>query len=410
MFPTWSYLGLTYKPRSFPFLLGTVIFCILPAIWVPLFITRPTMIVYWILYLMTYIPMVIGISLAGYFTLEQVYFFNFTLLASFFLNGIGYKIRLYNLKRPYLNTKLLWSIVFIFSAFLFTYTVYIFRGNLKLVGLFSDRLYEARFSGREIEAVSVLVGYFILWLSNAMFPIMFGFGIVKKKYLLLIFSIIGQFILYMTMANKTFILSMGFMLFIFFIYKYSKIFGFAFTLILTAPLLFLSFTQAYLQGNVKLFFLPFSSLIVTRALATSTFTSIYYYDFFKDHPYTYFSHINIINKVIQYPYSDPLGIVVASQFSDIEKYNANATFYLTDGLAALGLLGMPLIAVICSILFYAIDSISKKQNYALLVMLLSCFSINLMNVSIFTSFLSGGLFLIILFLLYLKPSNTFKYN
>jgi hypothetical protein len=406
--PAWSYLGLTYKDRGLFHLFQTLIFCSFPAFWMPQSIIRSSMIIYLILYVMTYIPMVIGVNLAENFSISQTYYFNFILILSFYLVGIGYKFRLYYFKRPYLELRLFWSIVFLLTIVLLIYTLYVFKNHLKFIGIFSENLYDIRFSGREIEAESMTVGYFILFLANSLLPFIFAFGIIKKQYFLIIFSSICQILLYMTMANKAFVLLPIFMLFIYILYIKFKRFEIAFISIITFLLIFLSFTQIDYNDELKLFFLPLSSLFVTRTLATSTFNSIYYYDFFLNNPYTYFSHLNFLRKIINYPYDDELGIIVASHFSDIDKYNANATFFITDGIAALGIFGMPIIALACSALFYLLDSITKKHNRALIILIFSSFTINLMNASLFTSFLSGGIFLTILIIIFLNPSSSYS--
>jgi hypothetical protein len=180
-------------------------------------------------------------------------------------------------------------------------------------------------SGREVEAESKVVGYFILFLANSFLPFIFAFGIVNRKLFMVFFSFTCQILLYMTMANKAFVLSPVFMLFIYILYVEFNNFELAFICVITSLLIFLSFTQINFGENIKFIFLPITSLFVTRTLATSTFNSIYYYDFFLNNPHTYFSHINIFRKIFAYPYLDDLGIVVASNYSNIPNYNSNAT-------------------------------------------------------------------------------------
>ena len=79
-----------------------------------------------------------------------------------------------------------------------------------------------------------------------------------------------------------------------------------------------------------------------------------------------------------------------------------AHFWATDGIAALGLFGVLLASGICALLFWVIDSLSQRHDpqAAALVMFYAVYS--LANLSIFTTFLSGGLGLLII-LLYLMP-------
>src|SRR5687767_7415282 len=61
--PQWGYFGIFNRPLDNWAMLSTVLVCGVPAIWMPIKIRRPTMFLYWALYLMTYVPMIIGVNL-----------------------------------------------------------------------------------------------------------------------------------------------------------------------------------------------------------------------------------------------------------------------------------------------------------------------------------------------------------
>jgi hypothetical protein len=145
--PSWSYLGLSYEERGFLHIFQAIIFCLLPYFWIPKSIIRPSMIIYFILYVMTYIPMIVGVNLAKNFSITQIYIFNFVSLISFYLNGVFYKIPLLYLRKPHFENRLYWSIVFLSTIGLMLYTLYIFRNHLTFIGIFSDSLYDVRFVG-----------------------------------------------------------------------------------------------------------------------------------------------------------------------------------------------------------------------------------------------------------------------
>ena len=79
--------------------------------------------------------------------------------------------------------------------------------------------------------------------------------------------------------------------------------------------------------------------------------------------------------------------------------------YITDGIVAVGLIGMPIIGLVSCGVFYLIDSAAKQHNVVFTSLLLSYAGLNIMNVSIFTSIISGGLFLTVIFLFFLKPTK-----
>jgi hypothetical protein len=86
-----------------------------------------------------------------------------------------------------------------------------------------------------------------------------------------------------------------------------------------------------------------------------------YADFFTTHPHTYFTHVGLLSKLIpyNYPYNERLGYVIADYVlkhqtgGDIE-YNAN--LFATDGIAALGNVGVVIIGIVLGFMLRVIDT------------------------------------------------------
>jgi hypothetical protein len=407
IYPNWEYLGYSYNEAytyDYSYLSIIVIICSVPTLWMPTLLSRPSMIVYWMLYLMTFIPMIIGVSLSDHFNFNEIFKFDFFVLISFFITGLGYYIKLYNFKPSLLHRKIFWRYFFLITILFLGYTVFIFRNSLTFVGIFASDLYDFRFNGRDIEIQYPLVGYIILWLSGAFFPFILAIGIVDKKKIMILISIFGQVILYMTMANKAFILSIFFMWMIYYFMKKTKNAGATLGIFLCFLTFLFTFSQEYFIDDLKLMFFPFTSLFLIRTIGVSSLTSNLYYHFFKTHPHTYYSHVSILNKFIPYPYkNEMIGVVIGEHYTSISRFNVNANMYITDGLVAIGLGGMPIVGMACCIIFYFIDSVSKNHNILFTSLLLSYAGLNMMNVSLFTSVISGGLFFTVIFLFFFNP-------
>ena len=138
--------------------------------------------------------------------------------------------------------------------------------------------------------------------------------------------------------------------------------------------------------------------------------SIYYNLFFENHPYLYFSHISGINKIVEYPYQQQIGIEVGSYFTSFDNFNANANFFITDGLSSIGLLGIPVVGIICTIVFYIFDATSSTKYKLLPILLIANSTIVLMNVSLFTALISGGLFFFIVLMKFGAKTINLKNN
>jgi ABC-type uncharacterized transport system permease subunit len=93
---------------------------------------------------------------------------------------------------------------------------------------------------------------------------------------------------------------------------------------------------------------------------------------------------------------------VGSFYSGDPTLDANAHFWATDGLAAWGLWGILLVSVVCALVFWVLDSTAKGHDLRFTALVVTFEALNLANVSLFTSLLSGGLGLLMIFL-YFAP-------
>lgn len=158
-----------------------------------------------------------------------------------------------------------------------------------------------------------------------------------------------------------------------------------------------------LGGDDSLFFVLLS-LVFMRTFGSSGLTTAWYHDFFLRNPLTYYSHIKGISWFVLYPYNNPLGIEVGSFYSGNPTLDDNAHFWATDGLAAWGLSGVLLVSIVCAFVFWLFDSTARGHDLRFATLLVTFEALNLGNTSIFTTLLSGGLGLMMIFL-YFAPQN-----
>jgi hypothetical protein len=101
--------------------------------------------------------------------------------------------------------------------------------------------------------------------------------------------------------------------------------------------------------------------------------------------------MNIVNSLVyKYPYKRPLGFIVGEYFSGNDAYNANANFIATDGIAALGPLGIIIIFLIFSIILKILDSVTRNSNQKFAYLSSVYFIMTLLNISLFTTFFLVG--------------------
>lgn len=146
-----------------------------------------------------------------------------------------------------------------------------------------------------------------------------------------------------------------------------------------------------------------ASFLIMRTQCVGGWLTDLYLHFFENNPYTVYTHINFIGKLtMAYPYDEPLGRAVA-----YGSFNANANFWLTDGYAALGIVGV-IIMILCFVVFKGVmNSISLRYKKIVVVAMLFAIS-GFLNVSLFTALITGGFALIYLIFLFVKIPSLEK--
>ena len=281
------------------------------------------------------------------------------------------------------NSKRFGRSLFIGNLVLITYLVVTFRSSLSFVSF--DNVY----SHRENLVISTpLTGYLILWNTYLISPLSLITGLLNKNKALIFIGVLGSFIVYGINASKIVLFIP--ILIISFYYVKNKTTDF----LKNISIIFSCCMLILLAISSKFFML--SAVILMRTFGISGLLTYQYFEFFKDNPYTYFSHINFVNFFTQmYPYGNlSLGMAVSRFFDEDSIANSNANFLATDGYSSLGGLGVIIVCVLFVWFLNFWTSSSKDMN--LMTFMLIPFSFIILNVGLFTSIFSGGfLFLVI---------------
>ncbi|MGE0458959.1 MAG: hypothetical protein AB7O56_12235, partial [Bauldia sp.] len=131
-----------------------------------------------------------------------------------------------------------------------------------------------------------------------------------------------------------------------------------------------------------------------------------YADFFTANPHTYWSHVNFVATLINYPYTLPLGYVIGTHLVGGAGFNANASFWVTDGIAAFGYAGIVLIGGVFGFLLAIANRLVPADRLVFGALLAIPFVMFLANTSLFTSLITGGGLLIAILLLYGAPQRS----
>ena len=356
-----------------------------------------------LIYLLLYVPTIITFSFAWKYQMLELYYIYFVFLVSMLIIFIPNQIYI-NGGKSVQKFKILdiRSLIFVSSALIIVFIIK-FQSTMKIV-TWGDEMYELREINSDL-GLDFYSRYVSGWLVFVLMPFIFVYGLIynNKGYLYIIAFF--TLIMYMILAAKIVVLLP---VFIYVIYKLFIKFQLSnffnntvkFLILISITLLLLNL----FVDNEIYFYIP--SMLFMRTIGNGGLLNFWYFDFFSNHPITYFSHVNIINFFTNnYKYGEiGLGKVVGTHYWS-STMNANANFWATDGIASLGLIGVLFISLVLSLLLIILNFITdlNKNNFHILVLL--PFLASLTNTSLFSSILTGGLFLIMILFLILKNPN-----
>jgi len=345
-------------------------------------------ILYTIFYLLLYIPIMITF-LNHYETEWKIFINQLPFLLGFVIMFKIAGLRKMNIKKLNLKPPKI-GILIAFTLFIIAVLFIEFRSTYSFVS-FED-VYSQREKGADSSLVS---GYFTLWLTYFIGPVLVAMGLIQKNKRILIFGTLSIIFVYGINASKIALFIPFLIMFLYYIKQKGKD-------------VFQAITAVFSSVCLIAYWLPsqyfmISAVILMRTFGISGLLTYQYNEFFKANPFTYYSHINIVNFITgNYPYDQDLGFVVSSYFFESDN-NANANFLATDGIASFGVIGVIIISIIFGIYMLYTKSLIDKKSSLFVGLVFISFSFIILNVGLFTSLLSGG-FLFLNIYLYLYKS------
>jgi hypothetical protein len=324
-----------------------------------------------------------------------------TLFAGLGIIGLGYKLPLLAFRPPRLRARRFWLGVGVLASAAALCVAVAFRHQFRIVS-FAD-IYDVRLGADDVMA-GTLLNYPLMWLYGAINPFLMGWGLYHKKMAFFLAGSFGQLIVYGVLGTKASVLSIFFTAGFYFLLRGNR-FPFAVKLTWCLAALVAGLCLVFVAGDqdpgVLLFMML--SVVMMRMLSLPALAFAQFHGFLQIHPHTYFSHVKGISWLIHYPYGSlSVGGAVGDYYYNDYRMDQTTHFWATDGLASFGLPGVLLISVFCVLVFWMLDSVSERNDPRLAALLISYTAYNLANVGLFTTLLSGGLGLSMVFL-YLMP-------
>lgn len=243
-----------------------------------------------------------------------------------------------------------------------------------------------------------MFGYFVSWMTKAVIPWLFMMGLYKKDFFMIIYSALFQVLYYMILGHKAPMLMMGIIIAVFFLSKYKVLLSIAYVGAVggTALGTIGGFVERTSGAKTSIIF---NTILGERTLFIPALIKYQFYDFFSVYPKAFFSD-GMIGKLLSETnlYKNSLGFTIFSYNNAGSLAAESNTGYLGDSFAQLGFLGMVLIGILVILLIKFISSYQTYIPTEILCCMVGCFVVTLNDAAFFTSFLTGGLWLLLVML------------
>jgi len=402
--PVYESWGSSENATPITYLLVSWILSVLPSLWMPVKLDRPSQFLFLIQYYVIFIPacFVLYNSSIPYIPPENVFnlvlllFAGLSIIQSTYFLDLGRPISLQ------IKSWLYWRTLFIVMIGFICYTIYSFVGNFRLANL--EEIYTVRSAlADSVEDSGSRFGFYAqMWLAGFFFPLYAGLAMYTGRRWMLLFVAAGYLLLFGIGGSKSTILTFFYFPVIFCSLKLVKNYR--------IPLLIFSFCILISLGFLlDIFELTeisywYVAIVNYRIWGIPALLIGQYYEFFSQNPVTYMSHVSGINYFISYPYDMDLPRIIGTYFYGF-PVGSNAGFWAGDGIASFGPHGIIFISTICAIIFWVFDNIAKRFVCDFVIIAMAFIATSFGNISIFTLISSGGFGLLIIALAAMPASR-----
>jgi hypothetical protein len=405
LYPTWDYFGFHYEPPLWPYLALAWALSVTPSLWMPIKLTRPSQLAYWVLYITVFIPSMFVPLYAGLGAPNEIIQLMVALYAGFAIMGGCYRIQLLRLDPARISRRAFWKGFSLIAGTLAIWMIVVFRGHMQFLSF--NNIYDLRDIQNDISEGS-LVNYAFMLLTGAVNPFLMAWGLFYRRRWLFLAGVLGQLLVYSVGGTKGSILSIAFISGFYVLFRVGRhpfalklVFG---TLALVGGLCVSYVLAGYNPEPLQLHWVALF-VVLMRTFSSNGLMTAWYYDFFQSNPHTFYSHVRGVNWFVHFPYERTAALEIGSVYMGGNDADPTAHFWAIDGIGALGLPGVLLISAFCGLVFWALDSAAQKHDPRLAALVTCYAAYNIANISIFTSLYSGGLAILIL-ALYLMPAEA----
>lgn len=395
VFPIFGYEGFQYHPISQGYQLAAWILAILPSLWMPAILDRPSRVIHWFLYLAVVIPAIF----VGLYTLDPATIFPFVLsiFGAFCLLETIYRVPLAKIPLIEIPMPAYAAAVGLLLVLMLVILGSRFGFHFNWVDL--ANVYQVRGEFNQATNNAAYLDYVVEWLGNAVLPVITANAVHRANSYLLAVAICGELLCYSITGYKSIIFSL-LLIFLLRILLHSKGKRFGFYMTWGGALLMASSILAASYHSL----VKYTALFSVRLIAAPGMLSAYYFDFFHRNLKAELGH-SILHSLVKYPYPfDPPRMIGLIYFGSA-RADANAHIW-ADAYSNFGYSGILVFTLILGAILWVYDSVSiTAGNRIIATLMLAVPAITLTNSGLLTTLWSHGMFLALV-LVYLHPSEA----
>lgn len=382
---------LRYSPPPHYYEVAGFALALLPALWIPVRLNRPSHLAYWILYLTVcaptmFIPFhVMSCPPDRILTLSATICGLFALLA-WIASGPPISVR-----PPNLAPKDIIRGAIMVTGLLILLVGYVsgFKVNFSL-----ENVYDRRLEAREIVVGGGLTAYAMATLGSAVSPLLMAFGYVNKMPIALACGIAGVLSLFSFAGTKHDLAAPVYLVGVLCLMQKREQSPGAIVGIAATFLICLSVAHYFATGDntISVYFIRRSFFV--PALLTSL-----YWDFFDGQSHIYYGD-SFLRWLHASPYQLPMARLIGEVYLHSADANANANVW-ASGFGHAGFIGMTVSTIVLGLLFRVIDGFARTVDLRVVSLMISLFALSWSNGAIETSLLTYGVLPSILLLHFL---------
>ena len=397
--PVFAFWGLGFREIPPAYFWSAVILCVAPSLWMPVEFTRPSQLLFYLQYFVIFIPasFIVYYSTRPALPLDLAARIGLMMFMGLLIMQTAYVLPLRAIRVLRLTPSAFWLLFTVTGAILLGYVVVRLSANFQLANF--DEIYSLRYAMAELIAQrGTRFGLYAQYLLLSLFlPVVFAVGAFRRNWWMIALAGFLYVFLFGVAAVKSAILAVIYLPAVYLLVSRPKhTVSHFLTVGLMLGLVGGFLTQSFLERKGHVFYL---GLLHFRLIAVPALTVVQYADFFQTHPVTHLAHVTGFNWMLQNPYDTDIPYMIGHHYFH-EVVGANGGMWAGDGLVGFGLWGIPLISCVCALLFWILDSVTADVDPALVAVAVAYAGISFMNVSLFTTLITGGLaFLIFAFAL-----------